>query len=239
MLHRRVINADLQIRNVPQPDGADTRQITGRAIVFNSLSVDLGGFREIVAPGAVDKSLRERPVKLLFDHDSAHVLGSTDAGTLTLDVRDDGLYFSNTPPETQWARDLLVSLDRGDITGCSFSFNVVSDKWETQDGQQIRTLEEIELHEISIVAFPAYPATSLDVRADLTITADEIIRLTRILHAGPTAPEDRKLIDRLSNSTHDDSPNADVQEPPADDDAGAEQKLELLRRRLRLIEAEV
>jgi len=239
MIYRRVTEPNLQVRSVQREDGTESREITGRAIVFNSLSVDLGGFREIVAPAAVEKSLRERPVKLLFDHDSGHVLGSTDAGTLTLDVRADGLYFKNTPPDTQWARDLLISLERGDITGCSFSFNVVTDKWEQQDGQQIRTLEEIELQEISIVAFPAYPATNVDVRTGLTITADEIIRLTRILHAGPTVSEDREIIDRLNNSPDNSSPNADEQEPPADDAVVTGQKLDLLRRRLRLTEAEL
>ncbi len=238
MTNRRVIEANYQVRSIQREDGAESREISGRAIVFNSLSVDLGGFREIVDPDAVTKTLRERPVKLLFDHDSGHVLGSTDAGTLTLDVRDDGLYFRNTPPDTQWARDLIVSLERGDITGCSFSFNVISDKWEEQNGQQIRTLKEIELIEISIVAFPAYPATAVDVRADLTISADEIVRLARILHAGPTTPEDRALIDRLI-STSTTSSNADEQEPPAGDTVNAEQKLELLRRRLQLVEAEL
>lgn len=140
------------------------RLITGTAIVYSSRSQDLGGFVEVVAPGALAKTLRDNQIKLLFDHDTAFVLGSVPAGTLSLKDTQRGLDFSCEAPETTWANDLLVSMKRGDINNCSFGFDVVTDKWEKRDGLMVRTLQEIKVSEISIVAFPAYTASTVSVR---------------------------------------------------------------------------
>jgi len=63
---------------------ADGKHLTGHAIVFNSLSVDLGGFRELINHTAVDRTLTEgADVRALIDHETSKVLGRTRAGTLT------------------------------------------------------------------------------------------------------------------------------------------------------------
>jgi uncharacterized protein len=150
----------------------DSRKIVGYAAVFNSLSEDLGGFREKIAPGAFKRSLENgADVRALLNHDSNYVLGRNKSGTLFLSEDERGLKIEITPPDTQWARDLMVSMERGDIDQMSFGFYTISDDWETKDGENIRTLKEVELFDVSVVTYPAYTATSANVRS-----AEEVYR---------------------------------------------------------------
>ena len=141
-----------------------TPMIVGHAAVFNSESRDLGGFIEVIAPGAF-AGHEDLDVKALNNHDTGQVLGRNTAGTLRLREDDTGLAFEIDPPDTSFARDLAVSLERGDITQTSFGFRTITDKWETRDGMDYRTLEKVELLEISIVPFPAYPDTDVAMRS--------------------------------------------------------------------------
>lgn len=155
-------------------------KISGYAAVFNQQSELLyGSFREVIKPGAFSKTL-QNDIRALWNHDTAYVLGRNTAGTLSLVEDSRGLRVDIAPPDTQWARDLMVSIKRGDISQMSFGFNVKKDSWsETQaDGTQIRTLEDINLHEVSVVTFPAYPQTSVSARslddvAEILALADE------------------------------------------------------------------
>ena len=153
-----------EIRVATRDDGSKT--VSGYAILYNSQSVDLGGFKEIVAPGSVARSLKENPdVLCLRDHKSELVLGRTTAGTLTLDDQPTGLYFTVTLPNTTAANDLAESLSRGDVSGCSFGFSVNNDTWmDDAEGNIIRTLLDLDLFEISITSFPAYPSTTAALR---------------------------------------------------------------------------
>jgi uncharacterized protein len=133
---------------------------------------DLGGFREKIAPGAFKRSLENgADVRALLNHDSNYVLGRNKSGTLFLSEDERGLKIEITPPDTQWARDLMVSMERGDIDQMSFGFYTISDDWETKDGENIRTLREVELFDVSVVTYPAYTATSANVRS-----AEEVYR---------------------------------------------------------------
>ena len=142
----------------------DKRSIVGHGAVFNSLSENLGGFRELIDPGAFDDVLND-DVRALFNHNSDLILGRTKSNTLKLKVDDKGLHYDIDPPETTYARDLLTSLERGDITQSSFSFNVDVDSWdEDADGRVIRTIKKIKrLYDVSPVTFPAYPEADVDV----------------------------------------------------------------------------
>jgi len=139
--------------------------IRGYAAVFDKFSDDLGGFVEKIARGAFQKSLKSDDVRALFNHDPNYVLGRTKPGTLRLTEDDKGLAIEIDPPETQWARDLQVSIDRGDISQMSFGFRVVSDDWKHVNGKvSERTLIEVRLFDVSPVTFPAYPQTTVKVR---------------------------------------------------------------------------
>jgi HK97 family phage prohead protease len=146
-------------------DGA--RIMRGHAAVFNMLSEDLGGFREQIAPGAFADAVKVDDVRALFNHDANLILGRSVAGTLRLAEDTQGLAIEIDPPDTQLARDLMVSMDRGDITQMSFGFSVADggQSW-TKDagGQSIRTLTKLRLFDVSPVTFPAYPQTDVALR---------------------------------------------------------------------------
>jgi hypothetical protein len=141
-------------------------KIVGYAAVFNSMSEDLGGFREVIMPGAFDRALKEgHDVRALVNHDPDQIIGRTKSGTLALSVDKRGLLAEIDPPDTQAARDVLTSIKRGDIDGMSFAFRTLTDTWRTQDGEAIRELVDLELLDVSAVAYPAYPATTVSARA--------------------------------------------------------------------------
>ena len=160
----RSIDIDIQKSTEEEP-----LKLRGYAIVYNSLSEPLYGdlFRERINRGAFTKSLLENDQVCLWGHDTRYVLGRKSAGTLILREDDKGLYFEVSLPNTTWARDLKESVDRGDIKQMSFGFKVVRENWldnkETlkEYGMPIREVEEITLHEISLVTFPAYTETNV------------------------------------------------------------------------------
>jgi HK97 family phage prohead protease len=144
----------------------DDRKIRGVAIVFNSLSVNLGGFREIIRPEAVDRTLREGlDVRALVDHDSSKIIGRTKSGTLALKKTKRGLEVTIDPPNTSYARDLVESVSRGDISGMSFGFRVLDDDWQVEDEMPTRYVSDMIVSEVSAVTFPAYPATDVAMRS--------------------------------------------------------------------------
>lgn len=130
----------------------------GYAAVFDSPSQPLP-FIEKIERGAFSRSLRSRnDIKLLWNHDTSQVLGSTRAKTLTLTEDDRGLRVSGILPNTTAGRDAAELLRRGDVDAMSFGFTVIKDSWSS-DGSE-RTLKSVRLHEVSIVAFPAYTGTA-------------------------------------------------------------------------------
>ncbi|MGG0156663.1 HK97 family phage prohead protease [Bacillus velezensis] len=154
----------LEIRGLEEP--AEKPQITGYSAVFNSPANIGDMFTEVIAPGAFTKALsNQSDVRALFNHNWDYVLGRTRSGTLTLEEDDKGLKFSVTPPSTSWASDLQRSMARGDINQCSFGFNVVKEDWNYDTEPATRTIQEVELFEISVVAFPAYEDTEAILRS--------------------------------------------------------------------------
>ena len=166
--NNEIRSIDIDIQKSTDTEG-EPLKLRGYAIVYNSLSEPLYGdlFRERINRGAFTKSLLENDQVCLWGHDTRYVLGRKSAGTLILREDDKGLYFEVSLPNTTWARDLKESVDRGDIKQMSFGFKVVRENWldnkETlkEYGMPIREVEEITLHEISLVTFPAYTETNV------------------------------------------------------------------------------
>ena len=147
-------------------EGAAQPVIEGYAAVFDQLSVDLGGWRERIAPGAFERSVTDADVRALWEHDRQYVLGRNRAKTLTLEEDARGLRIVAIPPRTTWAADLLESMKRGDVNQMSFGFYVRQDEWkEEPDFGLVRTLRDVDLFDVSVVTYPAYPQTSAEARA--------------------------------------------------------------------------
>lgn len=143
-------------------------RLEGYAAVFDSRSQDLGGFVEIVRPGAFTRSLREGgDVVALVHHKPELVLGRRSAGTLRIGEDSRGLAFDIALPDTQAARDLAISVERGDINGASFAFTTPKngDRWSYQGGQAIRELLDVDLRDVTVTASPAYPDTAVALRS--------------------------------------------------------------------------
>jgi uncharacterized protein len=138
----------------------------GHAAVFNSTSADLGGFREQVAPGAFTRTLEQgADVRALINHDPNLVLGRSKAGTLRLSQDETGLAVEIDPPDTTYARDLMASMERGDIDQMSFTFRTVKDDWAQSPSGTMRTLLDVDLLDVSPVTYPAYAATDIAARS--------------------------------------------------------------------------
>lgn len=154
--------------------GGNTPKLEGYAAVFDRASEDLGGFVEYVRPGAFKRSLasnRLDPMALV--HHMPHlVLGRRSSGTLRLSEDSRGLHFEVDLPNTTTARDLAVSVERGDIRGASFAFTTADngDRWNVNGDLVTRDLLDVDLHEITITPTPAYPDTEVAKRALATLT---------------------------------------------------------------------
>lgn len=161
---RRVFDTkELRVATV---DG-EPRRIVGHAAVFDALSRDLGGFRERIDPGAFTETIANDDIVAMFNHDPNLVLGRTSAGTLRLREDSVGLMIEIDPPDTVFARDLMVSIERGDISGMSFTFRVGrgDDSIAVVGDKVTRTLHKVQAFDVSPVTLPAYPDTNVGVRS--------------------------------------------------------------------------
>ena len=170
-MERRVV----PLENAEIRTDGDSLGFTGYAAVFNSLSEDLGGFREQIAPGAFKRTLSppHADVRALINHDPNLVLGRNKAGTLRMEEDSRGLRVDVDLPDTSYARDLRTLLERGDVSQMSFGFEKVRDAWDDGTEPPTRTLEEVRLFDVSVVTFPAYPETSAEARAIAQLAQDE------------------------------------------------------------------
>lgn len=153
-IERRQITTDIELRSA----GDGRTIIEGYSPVYERLSEDLGGFVEIVERGAAKRRLGD-DIFGLFNHDSALVLGRSTAGTMRLGEDETGVHFEIDVPDTTLGRDLTVSMERGDITGSSFSFSVLEDELDvTEAGYPLRRIKSFrQLFDIGPVTYPAYP----------------------------------------------------------------------------------
>src|SRR5512132_39631 len=136
------------------------RTVHGYAAIYNTLSEDLGGYREKIAAGAFAGVL-EDDVRALLNHDPNQVLGRTKSGTLRLFDEQRGLRFELDLPDSPLGENMRSAVRRGDLDGASFRFEVGDEAW---DGD-VRTVTRVDkLLDASIATHPAYPEASIELR---------------------------------------------------------------------------
>ncbi|MGC4031473.1 MAG: HK97 family phage prohead protease [Tepidisphaeraceae bacterium] len=158
-----VDNTELRFADAEQPN-----RLVGYAAVFNSLSADLGGFRERIRSGAFARSIGSgSDIRALVDHDPSKLLARTSAGTLRLSEDQVGLRIELDLPDVSYANDIRSLIKRGDIKGMSFGFVVPKGgaTYSRDSGQVIRELSDISLREVTVTSIPAYGDTSVYVRS--------------------------------------------------------------------------
>jgi HK97 family phage prohead protease len=131
------------------------------------------GYEEIVRPGAFAKTLQEKDVRALFNHDWNFILGRSSAGTLELSEDDTGLAYRITPPSSGTLADLVLEpMRRGDLDGSSFAFRAIKAPETTdEEGRTLREIVEAELIDVSVVTFPQYPEADAALRAEIQLRA--------------------------------------------------------------------
>lgn len=158
----RSLNTDLKTRAE-----TEDKVIEGYFVVFNQQTELWPGAFEEIAPQAMDKTL-SNDVRALINHDTTLVLGRNKAGTLDLKTDSRGLWGSvKINPNDTDAMNLYERVKRGDVSQCSFGFNVLAEETEWRDDGTVKwTITDIDLHEVSICTFPAYEETGVQARHD-------------------------------------------------------------------------
>jgi len=177
---------DFGVEQFEVRDTEDGQVISGMALPFNRDSQDLGGFVERIDSRAVERTLENSDVVMLWQHDSTDPITRESTG-LKLEARDTGVFFeTNSSDFTDRQLDLLR---RGVVKQMSFGFITISDDWEKNSEPVVRTLLDIDLREISPVTWPAYNQTSVAVRSaesvGITLTADDIGAQDEVPQAKP------------------------------------------------------
>jgi uncharacterized protein len=143
----------------------DEMYIEGYFAVFNRETELFPGAFEEIAPEAFNDTL-SNDIRALINHDTSLVLGRNKAGTLELKVDSRGLWGRiKINPRDSDAVNLYERVKRGDVDQCSFGFNIIEEETEFRDDGTVKwRLKKVDLHEVSVVTFPAYEDTSVQAR---------------------------------------------------------------------------
>lgn len=158
----RSIASDFKTRE----DGEELA-IEGYFAVFNSIYEIAPGMSESVAPGAFANTLAD-DIRALVNHDTTLVLGRTPAHTLELREDEHGLWGRiAVNPKDSDAMNLYERVKRGDVSQCSFGFDIVKEDTEVRDDGSVHwTIREVRLYEVSCCTFPAYESTNISARSE-------------------------------------------------------------------------
>jgi HK97 family phage prohead protease len=202
-------------------DESDGQTLEGYAVVFDAWT-DIrdasGTYKERIAPGATKRSLGQRTPVLQFDHGQHPLIGSIPLGTLKV-VREDrnGVFVKARLSDNWLIQPVRDAIRDKAITGMSFRFRVVKDEWgRDDDGNDTRTIQEVELLELGPVVFPAYSQTSVSMRS-LVGALDEDTR-AELVRELTTPPEDEIVVERAEDT----SGTSTVAVELADDDGPVE-----------------
>ncbi|WP_061399542.1 phage major capsid protein [Leuconostoc mesenteroides] len=164
----RSIQGDIHV--VQRDNSDDPKQIQGYAVLFNTESVDLGGFIEVIKPNALD-GVDLSAVQLIYGHENNSILARVDSGNLTLTVDETGLFFVATLADTSLANDVYQDILAGNLKGMSFGFTIPEDgdDWIFDQGDTaVHVVNQIgDVVEITITPNPAYQDTSVSVKRSL------------------------------------------------------------------------
>ena len=194
---------------------SDSRLITGKAICFDSMSENIG-FREIISKGAIDQKLIDSSdIYFTFNHSMDKVLArwNKGEGSLKIELKDDGVYFSTEAPNTDLGNEVLEYIRRGDANKCSFAFymsgNDEDETWtKTEDGEVLRTINHIAgLCDVSVVFNPAYDET--------TVSARSLEKLNELREKKDDEP---KKEDEPKKDEPQDEPESKSEDEPKDND---------------------
>lgn len=180
MTNRTMRMRDMRVR---EEDG--TRRLDGYFAVFDQPYEVCPGWVETIAPGAFGRALSSgEDTKVLWNHDTNIVLGST--ANKTADLREDerglrgGVEIND---QDQDAKNAYARVDRGDVDGCSFGFDIsrMEESWDEDGTYRTRILEAYPLYEVSPCTFPAYQQTSISARAaeELAAAREKLDRAKR------------------------------------------------------------
>jgi HK97 family phage prohead protease len=174
-----IVNEDVEVRTITREE-VQTRSlntklttraenedivIEGYFVTFNQQTELWPGAYEEIAPQSMDKTL-SNDIRALINHDTTLVLGRNKSGTLELKTDTRGLWGSvKINPNDSDAVNLYERVKRGDVSQCSFGFNVLGEETEWRDDGSVKwTITEIDLHEVSVCTFPAYEETGVQAR---------------------------------------------------------------------------
>ena len=205
-----------------QVNGEKPRVIEGYAVRFNEESQNLG-FTEVIDRGAITQEVIDNSdIYCLSNHDPNKVLARSryGKGSLQLELREDGLFYSFEAPETEIGRECLEHIKRGEMFSSSFAFIVSmedgSEKWEKIDGVVKRTIYKIDrLFDVSCVYEPAYLTTTCDARSAEMMKQLEEEEPKEDPEEEPKDPENNE--DEDSKSTSEDE-NRSCEDPTDDPD---------------------
>ena len=167
-MNKEVRYSPIVFRNLEE----DSRRLEGRAIVFDSYSNNLGFYEKINRSAVTQELINHSDIIFTFNHDPNQLLARfrNGGGSLDVQLREDGVYFSFDIPNTTLGNDMYELIKRGDISNCSFCFTVSDDansqKWEKRDGKMYREILKIGgLYDLSAVTYPAYSDTDINARS--------------------------------------------------------------------------
>ena len=167
-MNKEVRYSPIVFRNLEE----DPRRLEGRAIVFDSYSNNLGFYEKINRSAVTQELINNSDIIFTFNHDPNQLLARyrNGGGSLDVELREDGVYFSFDIPNTTLGNDIYELIKRGDISNCSFCFSISdekdSQKWEKREGKMYREIMKIGgLYDLSAVTYPAYSDTDINARS--------------------------------------------------------------------------
>lgn len=185
-----------EIKDLQTRSDSDELTVAGKFVAYGDIYQVWEGATESIAPGAFRNSISQ-DVRALYNHNDDIVLGRVSAGTLSLEDRADGLWGTiKINRNDSDAMNAYERIKRGDVTGCSFGFNIKSEETEYHDDGTVHwTITEVDpLYEVSAVTFPAYEATHIAARGkDLDEMKERRLELRK--------QELRKKLERKADGT--------------------------------------